>query len=582
MPIAILLLLQAAAPSAAFVDVSVIPAVRPGVLTHQTVIVQDGRITWSGPAAKATIPAGAVRIDGRGKFLLPGFADMHTHPSSPFDLYTYLANGITRIRVMWGDTATLRWRRDAETGTLPAPRIYTAGAIIDGSPPSQPMMTVLTDPTQARAEVMAQHTAGFDFIKVYNSVPKAVYDTITAVARELGMPVAGHVPFAAGLAGALAAHQASIEHLRGYIAELVPKDAPIQPGATLRSRTLAWNNIDQTRFPALVKRTVAAGVWNVPTFVVQALDMLPSAEYRALMARPEVALLGRDNVPDRSKISYLADYTDADFAESERAILPQMAFARALYERGAHLMLGTDSWLNGWAFHDEMKLFEKAGIPRAAILRLATHEPAVFLGLGRTQGAVTAGYAADLQLVGGNPLDDLNHLMDRAGVMVRGRWYPKDELDRTLRALAPGLRPMTPEPPIDRRSYVLGAIGAFAEMVGGGVKRLALSDVLTPAEADGLEAEAGRIAERNHARIFRDPDLIVTDLFPADVATGRHVLVIYAGTALDEYQALKRDRAALVAAGTYEGAARREIARRFGKLLSYPDAKIDALLAGKP
>ena len=105
------LILQVVAQPAAFVDVSVIPIARLGVIPHQTVIVRNDRIAWIGPAAKAVVPADAVLIDGRGQYLLPGFADMHTHPGSPFDLYTYLANGITRIRVMWGDTATLRWRR---------------------------------------------------------------------------------------------------------------------------------------------------------------------------------------------------------------------------------------------------------------------------------------------------------------------------------------------------------------------------------------------------------------------------------------------------------------------------------------
>ena len=219
---------------------------------------------------------------------------------------------------------------------------------------------------------------------------------------------------------------------------MVPKDAPIQPGATLRSRTLAWNNVDQSRFPGLVKRTIAAGVWNVPTFVVGAMDMLPSAEYRQLMARPEVALLGRDNVPDRSKVTYLADYTDADFRESGRAIEPQLAFAKALFRGGAKLMIGTDSWLGGFAFHDELLLYERAGIPRADILRLATHEPAEFLGKGMAQGAVAVGYDADLQLVAGNPIESLGHLTDRRGVMLRGGWIPKDRLDQTLRALLTG------------------------------------------------------------------------------------------------------------------------------------------------
>lgn len=142
------------------------------------------------------------------------------------------------------------------------------------------------------------------------------------------MPVAGHVPFEVGLLGALAAKQASIEHLRGYVAELVPKDAAVQPGATLRSRTVAWNSIDRSRIP-------------------QAL-----------------------------------------------------------------------SWSG------------RAGFSPAEVLRLATRAGPEYLGRGTTQGAVAVGQAADLQLVGANPLLSLGNLKDRRGVMAQGRWYSQAELNR--------------------------------------------------------------------------------------------------------------------------------------------------------
>lgn len=413
-----------APPPVAFVDVAVLTMERPGVLEHQTVMVKDGLVSWIGPANQARPPKAYRVIDGRGQYLLPGFSDMHTHPRRPLDLVTYLTNGITTIRVMWGDTNTLGWRRDIATGKLRGPRIVTSGAIIDGSPPSQPSMTVLTDPAKARAEVTAQHRAGFDFIKVYNSVPKAVYDTIAGVARELNMPVAGHVPFEVGLLGALAAKQASIEHLRGYVAELVPKDAPVQPGATLRSRTVAWNYIDRSRIPSLVAQTVQAGVWNCPTFVVAYHMMLPDSAYQALMQRPEVKLFPGQGVPDRTKISFLADFTEADFAEAQRALGPQLELARALASGGAKLMIGTDSWLQGYAYHDELELFERAGFSPAEVLRLATRAGPEYLGRGTTQGTVAVGQAADLQLVGANPLLSLGNLKDRRGVMAQGRWYP--------------------------------------------------------------------------------------------------------------------------------------------------------------
>ncbi len=452
------MLFQAPPPPTAFVDVAVLTMEQSGVTEHQTVLVKDGRVFWVGPTKQAPALKSYRVIDGRGQFLLPGFSDMHTHPGRPLDLVTYLANGITTIRVMWGDTGTLGWRNAVLAGTLAGPRIVTSGAIIDGSPPSQPSMTVLTDPAKARAEVTAQHRAGFDFIKVYNSVPKAVYDTIVRVARGFGMPVAGHVPFEVGLTGALAAKQASIEHLRGYIAELVPKDAAVQPGATLRSRTVAWNYIDRSRFPGLVEQTARAGVWNTPTFVVAYHMMLPDSAYRALVERPEVKLFPGQGTPDRSKISYLADFTEADYVEAQRALVPQLALARALANGGARLMIGTDSWLQGYAYHDELLLFERAGFSPAEVLRLATRAGPEFLGNALTQGTVAPGQVADLQLVGGNPLQSLGNLKDRRGVMARGRWYSAADLQARL-------TPGAPRP--EDVGTLDGIINAYYDVVSG-------------------------------------------------------------------------------------------------------------------
>ena len=131
---------------------------------------------------------------------------------------------------------------------------------------------------------------------------------------------------------------------------------------------------------------------------------------------------------------------------------------------------------------------------------------------------------------------------------------------------------------IDQRSYALGGLSTFAEMVRVGVKTLALSAAVTPEEMDDLVEDAERIAREEGVMLYRETDLIVTDLFPADVATGKHVLLIYQGGTLDDYLALKQGKSELVASGSYAGEARRDIARQFGRLLSYPDAVIEELI----
>lgn len=150
----------------------------------------------------------------------------------------------------------------------------------------------------------------------------------------------------------------------------------------------------------------------------------------------------------------------------------------------------------------------------------------------------------------------------------------------SLTALAPGHAWAKDGDPwkMDRRSYDLGVIAAFAEMVDDNSKTLAFSAVLPRAEASAILQEATRIAKESHVAVYREPDLIVTDLFPADVAKGKDVLLIYKGATLDAYLALKRKKAELVKSGAYTGKAREEIARQLGRLLSYSEATIDTVM----
>lgn len=132
---------------------------------------------------------------------------------------------------------------------------------------------------------------------------------------------------------------------------------------------------------------------------------------------------------------------------------------------------------------------------------------------------------------------------------------------------------------IDQKSYNLGVIGGFSELINAGVKQLALSAALAPTEMNQLMEEAQKIAARHQVEIFRESDLLVTDLFPADVAKGKDVLLLYQGTTKSAYLALKEEKKKLEEAGKYKGQARLDIARRFGRMLSYTPRKINRLLA---
>jgi len=134
-------------------------------------------------------------------------------------------------------------------------------------------------------------------------------------------------------------------------------------------------------------------------------------------------------------------------------------------------------------------------------------------------------------------------------------------------------------PTTDQESYRLGSLGAFSEMVNAGVKQMAFSAPMTTEEMDVFLPKAEEIAKKNNVLLYREPDLIVTDLFPEDIAKDKEVLLIYQGTTKDQYLQLKEDQKKLIKEGNYDGQERQEIARRLGRMLSYTPKKINQLLA---
>lgn len=420
----------------AFVDVHVVPMDSEEVLQHQSVIVRDDRIVRVGPVSDVEVPTEALKIAGRGGYLMPGLADMHVHAFKE-NLITYVANGVTTVRFMDGHPIILAWRHQIAEGQLMGPTIYTAGPTLDG-PPEEGAGVVETFEEAVRL-VAAQSAAGYDFIKVYNNVPRGAYEGVVSEAKKHGLPVVGHVPFEVGLEGAFAAGQKSIEHLRGYVFEVVTADAPVKPGSTMRSRALAWNYADQSRFSVLAKMTRDAGVWNCPTLVDLQHWSLPSAEYEKLFARPEVKFLSRRSpqwLRDRSE-GWLGLFSEADFASAHKALEVKKEFVGALHDAGAGILLGTDDWLRGFAVHEELKNLVDAGLSPYEAISAGTRDAAEFLGASREFGTVTRGKRADLILLEANPLDGVENVARRRGVMLRGRWMPETELRQMLEALAP-------------------------------------------------------------------------------------------------------------------------------------------------
>jgi len=418
-----------------FVDVNVIPMDTERILPHQSVVVVGDRISEIGSVEDVDVPSGAVIVQGNGRYLMPGLADMHVHAWKE-DLATYVANGVTTIRIMHGEPHILDWKQRIEDGTLLGPSIYSTSPTIDG--PTDEYPDGVESYQEAYAAVIAAGAAGYDFVKVYNSLSKDAYAGVIAAANELSLPVVGHVPFSVGLDGAIDAGQKSIEHLRGYVFEVVPASAPIQANASMKDRAVAWNYADRSKFEILAAATRDAGIWNCPTLVDMQHWSLPSKEYAELFDRPEVKYLSqrsRSWLMDRSK-GWLAGFTEDDFAAARKSLAVKKEFVGALHDAGAGILLGTDDWMRGFAIVDELENLVDAGLSPYEAIKAGTSNAAEFLAASDEFGTVAEGMRADLLLLGGNPLDDVDNVRAVSGVMLRGKWLPKKELDEILEAIA--------------------------------------------------------------------------------------------------------------------------------------------------
>jgi len=419
----------------AFMEVNVLPMDSERVLRGQTVVVADGRIAALGPSASTRVPDGATRVDGRGKYLMPGLAEMHGHvPASRADaeevLFLYVAAGATAVRGMQGHPSQLELEARIRSGEIVGPRLWLAAPSLSGN--SAP------DAATAERLVREAHAAGFDLLKVHEGLTAEAYDAIVRTATELGLPWGGHVSQHVGVAGALEAGQSTIDHLDDYIEAMQPPGSPaLAASGPDRQRLLALH-ADEARIPELARATREAGVAVVPTQILW--EVLRGARDPAALAdRPENRYM-----PAETRAMWLERATGAYRNASREAAAREAALRqrllKAMSDEGVLILMGTDApqifSVPGFSLHRELPLMVESGMTPYEVLRTGTVNVAQLFGIDDRAGTVAVGHNADLLLLEANPLEDIEAVAQTAGVVADGRWLSAEAIRDRLDAIA--------------------------------------------------------------------------------------------------------------------------------------------------
>ncbi|MCG8321043.1 MAG: amidohydrolase family protein [Cytophagales bacterium] len=423
-----------------FYDVNVVDADANRIIPHQNVLVENGKIKAIGGVGELKFERRVRVINASDKFMMPGLAEMHAHIPGIDNglslveetLFLYLANGITTIRGMLGQPYHLELREMVNKEEILGPRIFTSGPSLNGNS--------VKSTEEAEQKVRAQKKAGYDFLKLHPGLTRENFDEIVKTANEVGIPYSGHVSVDVGIRRAIEAKYASIDHVDGYLEGLVPASAGVAAHENgffgVNFTTLA----DQDKIKELAKATKASGVWVVPTqrLLERWVGIVNPNE---IIKEEGMEFMNKNTLgqwvtskKNFDRLYKLDEKTVSLFIDIRRNII------KALHDEGVGLLLGADSPqvfnVPGFSIHHELQAMRDAGLTNSQVLVMGTGNPARFFGMEKDFGTIRIGAAADLVILNDNPLEDLRHIKNNHGVMVRGKWLSREDIDKRLQVIS--------------------------------------------------------------------------------------------------------------------------------------------------
>src|SRR6267378_2861484 len=406
---------------------------KPDVL----IIIRNGHIDAIAHVNELPIPKSAERVNLVGKTIIPGLIDAHAHVER-WAVGRYVAWGVTTVRDLHGGTDTvLTLKNELNLGSIFGPRMFSAGAMIDGTPTTYPNATGIATADQARRAVDQHAVAGVDYLKIYTKITPSLLRPLLDEAEKLRLPVAAHL----GKTDALTAARlgvVSIEHMAGVVQTATgdPTYAyahdSFLTGWTVEEK--GWAGLDSSAVARTARALAQTKVTIVPTLVVH--DMLARLDNPILLTRP-----GMEDVPESAQsvrgvpsLLRRTGWRAADFDAFRRSRRRQDQFVREYKRAGGAIAAGSDAanqlLIPGYSLHEEMSLLVAAGLTPLEAITAATRRGAQLLHAD-SLGMLAAGKVADLVVLNGNPTTNIAATRNIALVMIRGRIIRPDSLRAT-------------------------------------------------------------------------------------------------------------------------------------------------------
>lgn len=407
------------------------------------VVIRRGHIESVGSRADFRLPERTTELDLTGRWILPGLVDAHVHLVDPqagvarWSMARYLAWGVTTVRDMHGPLrGVLAVRRELDRGWRPGPRVYAAGAMLDGAPSTYPDAIVARSVKDARRGVDRLVSAGTDLIKVYTRLDRTLIGPLLDEARTFNLPVAAHL----GLTDALTAARrglTSLEHLSGIPEAALADPSPLFAahersffaGWTAFER--AWVGLDSAALARVAGVLAARNVVVVPTLVLH--ETFSRLDDPAVLGDTMLAVVPEEERRrwDVADMIARAGWNRADFEAFRRSRAVQDRFLRIFQAKGGRVAVGTDAssqmLIPGYSVHRELELLVRAGLTPAEAISAATRNAALLLRVD-SLGLIAPGKVADLVVLERDPLADIRNTLAIERVMSRGRMLSPDSI----------------------------------------------------------------------------------------------------------------------------------------------------------